>query len=317
MEDIVIIQQPGTPATAEGMPPLQQIVEHFLFTQDVRPGSRNVYRRSLMQFFNWVDDSNNQLNSLTREHILAYKQYLIDKGLSPLTIGSYITTVKLFYQFTSINGIYKDIAKGIKLPRKPQGHRKQSLTVNEGRMLINYLSAQGPRNKAIGAILLNTGIRTIELSRLLIEDITMKQGKHILMIQGKGRDTKDRLITVNDYTYSAIKEYLSTRPKALPGEPLFPSGSNNSKGKPITTRTISYIIKEALRACGLDHAMFTAHCLRHTFATSLIRAGAEIYKVSKAMGHASINTTNVYIKTIEEEMMLEYPVTDILNNVYS
>jgi len=311
----MLIQQPGTPAKA-AKPDLNTIVEHFLFSQDVRPQSRSVYRRSLKQFFAWVNDSGHDLNSLTREHILTYKQFLLDKGLSPLTVGSYITVLRLFYSFTSINGIYRNIAEGIKLPRRPQGHRKQPLSISEGKALINYLATQGPRNKAIGSVLIYTGIRTIELSRLLIKDMTIKQGATVLMIHGKGHDIKDRFITLNPTAVKAIKEYLSTRPEALPGEPMFISDSNNNRGKSISTTTISTIVKSALRACALDDPSITAHSLRHTFGTSLIRSGAPVYDVSKAMGHTSINTTEIYLKTIEDEMRLKNPVTDLLTAIY-
>ena len=316
MNDLVLIQQPGTPATAEAMPPLTVIIERFLYSQDVRPQSRELYRRTLKQFFFFFYLSGHDLDQLTREHLLTYKQYLLDKGLSPLTVGSYITVLRLFYKFTSIHRIYRNIAEGIKLPRRPQGHRKQVLTEKEGKALLEHLSTQGARNKAIGATLIYTGIRTIELSRLLIKDLTIKQGARVLMIHGKGRDIKDRFITLNETAYQAIRQYLSTRPEALPGEPMFVSDSNNNRGKSISTTTISTIIKGALRACGLDDASLTAHSLRHTFGTSLIRAGAPVYEVSKAMGHTSINTTNIYISTIEDEMRLKSPVTDAINGIY-
>ena len=317
MTELIKIHTPGTPATAEAMPALSVIIEHFLFSQDVRPQSRKIYRKSLNQFFEWVNASGHDLNQLTREHLLTYKQYLLDRGLSPLTVGSYITVLRLFYKFTSIHGIYKNIADGIKLPRRAHGHRKQALSISEGKTLLEYLSAQGPRNKALGAVLLYTGIRTIELSRLLIQDITIKQGARVLLIHGKGRDTKDRFVTVNQAAHEAIREYLSTRPEALPGEPMFISTSNNNRGKAISTTTISTIIKGALRACALDDPSLTAHSLRHTFGTSLIRAGAPVYEVSKAMGHTSINTTEIYLKTIEDEMRLKNPVTDLLTNIYA
>ena len=317
MTELIKIHQPGTPATAEALPPLSVIVEHFLFTQDVRPQSRDLYRRTLKQFFVWVDSSGHDLGSLNRTHLLTYKQYLLDRGLSPLTVGSYITVLRLFYKFTSIEGIYKNIAEGIKPPTMSQSHRRGVLSDEEVKLLLGQLSKQGKRDRALGVVLSNTGMRTIEVSRLLIQDLVMRNGRYILLIHGKGRNTKDRKLTINQSTYTTIKEYLATRPGALPGEPMFISESNNSKGKPLSTRMISGIIKEALRACAIDDSTLTAHSLRHTFATKLRKSGVDIYRVSKALGHASIKTTEIYTKMINEELELDNPVTDVLEGIYN
>ena len=321
MEALTIYQHPITQAPGANMAkperlPLNILVEKFIYDQDVRERSRSAYRRNIKQFLNWVKDAGLDPFTMKRDHVIAYKEFLAFKGLSPLSISAYITAVRLFYRFLYREGLCWNIAEDVKLPRKPQGHRKQPLSQSEGKALLQYLTRQGPRNEAIGHVLIYCGLRTIEVSRLQVQDLTIRQGKYVLMIHGKGHDIKDRFITVNDRTLQALRAYLATRPGALPGEPMFTSTSNNNRGQQLSTTTISTMIKEALRAIGLDDRMFTAHSLRHTFATSSLKAGAPLDRVSKALGHSSINTTEIYLKTMDDFRRLQDPVTDLINGLY-
>jgi site-specific recombinase XerD len=86
------------------------------------------------------------------------------------------------------------------------------------------------------------------------------------------KDDKDAFVCLTDKTYQSIRQYLQIRGKVKTGDPLFISDSNNSKGKRLTTKTISFIVKEGLRTIGLDGHEFTAHSLRHTTAERLIDA---------------------------------------------
>ena len=321
MEALTIYQHPITQAPGANMAkperlPLNILVEKFIYDQDVRERSRSAYRRNIKQFLNWVKDAGLDPFTMKRDHVIAYKEFLAFKGLSPLSISAYITAVRLFYRFLYREGLCWNIAEDVKLPRKPQGHRKQPLAQSEGKALLQYLTRQGPRNEAIGHVLIYCGLRTIEVSRLQVQDLTIRQGKYVLMIHGKGHDIKDRFITVNDRTLQALRAYLATRPGALPGEPMFTSTSNNNRGQQLSTTTISTMIKEALRAIGLDDRMFTAHSLRHTFAVASHVSGIDMYSLCKLMGHSSVKTTEIYSHDLEKRKLLQERKTTVLDGYF-
>ena len=320
MEALTIYQHPITQAPGATLAkperlPIPILIEKFLYEQDVRERSRQAYRSNLKQFFLWVADARLDPFNLERGHIVAYKESLTARGLSPLSVGAYITAVKLFYRFLQRERIAWDVTDSVKPPRKPQGARKQPLTPNEGKILLEHLSAQGPRNKAIGAVMLHCGLRVMEVSRLQVQDLTIKKGGYVLMVHGKGRDVTES-VQANKEVVKALKEYLATRPEALPGEPMFISTSNNNKGQAITAISISGIIKEALRAVGLDDRSYTAHSLRHTFGTRLLAAGASLEEVATEMRHRSTSTTKVYTEAIREEIRATKRITELLNEVY-
>lgn len=109
-------------------PILDELTNNFLASQDVKPSSRYLYKRTLRQYFNWIQKTALELTNITRKEILEYKQTLLDSGLSSLTVGSYLTTVRKFYEWAEGKKYYPNVAKGIKTPTRKQAFRKQPLT---------------------------------------------------------------------------------------------------------------------------------------------------------------------------------------------
>ena len=280
---------------------IETLVDAFINSQDVKLSSKNLYRRTLKQYFNWVNTTNYLLNEIARLQLLEYKDYLLSSGLSSLTVGSYITSLRKFYEWTEANKYYPNVAKGIKTPKRKQQFKKQPLLPAQATALLNFYQDRALRDYAIISLLLRTGLRTIEVIRASVEDITFKGGQRVLLIQGKGRDEKDNFVLLTDKTYQPIAEYLATRGNISSSEPLFTSTSNNSKGERLTTRTISYIAKEGLKAIGLDERSFTAHSLRHTTAVNILRAGGSLETAQFTLRHSNPATTQIYTATLNED----------------
>jgi integrase/recombinase XerD len=137
----------------------------------------------------------------------------------------------------------------------------------------------------------------------------------VLLIQGKGRDEKDNFVLLTDKAYQPIADYLATR-TATGSEPLFTSTSNNSKGERLTTRTISYIAKEGLKAIGLDERSFTAHSLRHTTAVNILRAGGSLETAQFTLRHSNPATTQIYTATLNEERRLQNSGEALIDSLY-
>lgn len=295
---------------------LADVLEKFIEAQDVKPSSKALYKRTLSQYFLWVEQNGYKMADIERTHILLYKEQLLAAGKSSLTAASYITSVRRFYEWTEANKIYPNIAKGVKSPKRKQQFRKQPLTPDQtAAMLEAEQQSQSPRDYAIVNLLVRTGLRTIEVSRANVEDITFKGGKRVLLVKGKGRDEKDNFVILTDKAYQPIKEYLDER-KAVGGQPLFISTSNNSRGERMTTRTISHIAKEAMKGIGLDDKAYTAHSLRHTAAVNILRAGGSLEMAQLTLRHTNPATTQIYTATINEERRLAANGESLLDRMY-
>jgi integrase/recombinase XerD len=311
-----LIVSPAQSITVIQPLPIQSLVDSFIQDQDVKLTSKDLYRRTLKQFFNWIDNSNYLLSEIARPQLLEYKDKLLKSGLSSLTVGSYITSVRRFYEWAEANKFYPNVAKGIKTPQRKQQFKKQPLLPGQATALLSYYQDKTPRDFAIISLLLRTGLRTIEVIRANVEDITFKGAQRVLLVHGKGRDEKDNFVLLTDKAYKPIAEYLATRGKVAPTEPLFTSSSNNSKGERLTTRTISYIAKEGLKAIGLDERSFTAHSLRHTTAVNILRAGGSLETAQFTLRHSNPATTQIYTATLNEERRLQNSGEALLDNLY-
>lgn len=295
-----------------------EYIEDFVAAQDVKQSSRNLYRRTIRQYIDWLGRNGKSLNGVTRADLIEYKDALLAEGKSTLTISSYVTSLRKFYEWAEANFLYPNIAKSIHNPKRTQQFRKEYLRPDQATDLIEYCKGKSLRDYAIINLLLRTGMRTIEVVRADVGDITFKGGKRVLMVQGKGRLEKDNFVILTDKAYQPIAEYLKSRGKVADNEPLFlcESNHNNKQGR-LTTRTISFIAKEGLKAIGLDGKAYTAHSLRHTAGVNILKAsGWNIEVTQRALRHTNPATTQIYTALAVEEERLSNSGEVLLDSVY-
>ena len=295
---------------------IEEVVDRFIADQDVKRTSKRLYKRTLKRYFTWINEKGYLLSEVARPHILEYKRELLSSGLSSLTVGSYITSVRRFYEWTEANKLYANIAKGVKTPKRKQQFKKQPLRPEQATELLSYYEDKDSRNYAIINLILRTGLRTIEVARANVEDITFKGSKRVLLVHGKGRDEKDNFVLLTEKAYQPIADYLATRGKVSDSEPLFISTSNNNSGGRLTTRSISAIAKKGLRGIGLDNKQFTAHSLRHTTAVSILRAGGSLELAQFTLRHSNPATTQIYTATLNEERRLQNSGEALVDNLF-
>lgn len=299
--------------------PSIDIIEEFLKSQDVKANSRDLYRRTLRQFTRWLEDNDLSVMQIKREEILQYKNWLLNSERSHLTVGSYLTSVRKFFEWMETKHYYPNIAKGIKTPRREKGFKKDVLTTDQIKELlisVDPTDLKGKRDFAILNLLLRTGLRTIELVRANVEDLSQKGNEVILYVHGKGHDSKDRFVVLTSKAYQPIREYLNARGHIQSKQPLFAALSRNNPNGRMTTRSISGLAKDGLKSIGLNSPKLTAHSFRHTAAVNVLKSGADLYTTQLFMRHSDPATTQIYLKTVEEEMRLKNAPEKLLDNVF-
>jgi integrase/recombinase XerD len=295
---------------------IEDLLDAFIGAQDVRKNSKSLYRRTLRLFFQWADRNGLELRDVSRSHVIAYKEELLASGFSTLSVSSYMTPVRRFFEWTEANRYMPNVARGVRSPRRKQEFRKQPLTPAQVKELLEYMErSASPRDYAIVNLLIRTGIRLIELIRADARDIQYKSGHRVLLVHGKGRDEKDSLVKLTDKAYGPLSRYLSAQPR-YEGAPMFLSDSNNSRGQRVTTRTVYGIVKDALRAIGLEDRAYTPHSLRHTAIVNCRRAGATQEQAQMMARHASPATTQIYDSYFRQEQRLEHSAEDLIDTLY-
>lgn len=309
------------------------VVDTFASCQDRTAVTREQYTRTVVAFFDWVTTTGRQVNALTAADVIAYKEFLFRNGKSSLTVASYLNSVRRFYAWTESNKIYPNIAVDVHAPSRKQEFRKQPLTVKKAVELLNYASSLSARDFAIINLMARTGLRCVEVARANIADITYKvvddDNRRVLLVQGKGRSEKDNFVILDRDAFAPIAAYLITRSDAEQSAPLFTSTSNHTakeehhthdtdyNARRLSTRTISSIVKSALQAVGLDGHEFTAHSLRHTVGTNILRAGGTLEQAQMTLRHANPATTEIYARMALQERRFNNGGEALISRLYA
>ena len=254
------------------------------------------------------------INSLKRSDILAYKSHLIAQGKEASTIDTYLTILRLFYQFIEEYGYGENIAADIKYKRKAKGYRKEHLTQEEVNKLLNSID----RNKIIGLrdytmvfLMLTTGLRCTEVNNLSVCDLQKEDGYNYLLVKRKGYDQKSTKFGITQHLADMITDYLTQRGVEEDNEPMFPSRFHER----MKDMSVSRHICQLMRNAGIESKKKTAHSLRHTAAVRAIEANVPIRQVQIMLGHTDVKTTELYIGSIDAEMRLRNPVVQVLEEI--
>ena len=257
-------------------------IKLFLIAID-EPDIKKIYRRMIEDY----------IVGLYKYRTKENKPYKIS------TISTRVRSIKRFFEFLEqTNEIFIDPAEHIKEPKKDKGIIKDMLSKEEVNKILdqpNLGTRKGIRDRAILEVFYSTGIRIYELCKLSIYDLDM-QGRLLRINQGKGR--KDRVVPIGKHAIRFLREYISkVRPhftrKNRKNRNLFVDHS----GRPISNQVVGVIIKQYVRDAKIRKHV-TAHTFRHTFASLLIKNGADIVAVQKMLGHTELRTTQIYIRSL-------------------
>ena len=278
----------------------QDYFEDFISYLDAKPKTVQTYKRALKQFFKYLYENN--ISQPTRENIINFREDL-KLRCKPTTIQAYIIAVRLFFTWTAQKGIYPNVAEKIKGAKLNSEHKKDYLTSKQIKTIIGTIdrgTIQGKRDYAIFILMVTCGMRTIEVSRANIEDLAILGEHTVLYVQGKGREERAEYIKVPEMTESILREYMKERNTPTGKEPLFTSLSNNNRGKRLSQRTVSGIIKDILINAGYNSERLTAHSLRHTAVTLSLLGGNSLQEAQTFARHKNIATTQIYAHNIDK-----------------
>ena len=247
------------------------------------------------------------LPSVETETIRAYLGYLFRQKVKKVTANRKISSLRAFYKFLIRTGKAKSNPAEMVQTAKTEKYMPIFLSVDEMFGLLNVQndgSAAGLRNRAILELFYSSGLRLSELAGLNIIDLDLNQA--LVKVRGKGR--KERIIPIGGPARLTVQEYL-TKTTALRNKiaedifkmPLF----LNARGERITTRSIARIVDEVTKKSGIGRKI-SPHALRHSFATHLLNAGADLRSIQELLGHESLSTTQKYTAVNINRMMEIY-----------
>lgn len=270
----------------------------------VKTDSVKTYARALADFFKFLGMQGLTLAMVTRPVVIDYLNNAL-AGKSDATRALRLQTVKGFFDFLVADyGYAKNPAFGVKVKTNKQGFKKEFLTIEQGRALLDAKSGdsiQDKRDRALMALMLTTGARVGEVQSADVGDLLTIAGEQCLKIKGKGHNEKDAFLKITPAVAALLASYLDARGESPTNtnSPLFQSHSPRTKGERISRRAISFIVKSTMRGQGIDSPLFTAHSLRHTAAVTALENGATLADAQIFLRHTSPTITMRYTHGLE------------------
>jgi site-specific recombinase XerD len=261
------------------------------------------YRKEVRKFIDYITSINiSDVNLISTSTVRQYFYYSKEsRGLCQSSISKIVATIKSFFNYLEEEEIIvKNPTRKIRIPKKI--YRIPSVMSKfEVDLIIKSVDfaplrcrKNNTRDKLVLSLLYYTGIRKSELLNLNWTDINLSKS-FIIIRRGKGG--KDRLIPLHKEVTELLDKYLDER-LPLKTEALI----IGEQGRRMCNCSFVNLLKMYLAISGLKRKGYTAHSFRHTFATHLIEAGVDLFKVQKLLGHASLDTTKIYINFNSSQM---------------
>lgn len=284
------------------------VINAFVASRHGSANSARTYKNAvkrLVKFF-----AVNKIAAPTTADIDNFINTLRAENKSASTLRLYTAVTKLFFAYLESAKIYRNVAAmcaPLKL-KKSDIHKRDALTQNQAQALLKSITGDSVialRDKAIVAICLQCGLRTVEVERANVEDLQDVGYYFELTVQGKGDTSKKDapVVKVARPVATLIYKYLAARGEVDKDNlysdametPLFTSTArNSSNGKRLSCQSIGKMIKSRLVKIGVNSRKLTAHSTRHFAATQALNCGVDIREVSSMLRHSSLQITLTY-----------------------
>jgi integrase/recombinase XerC len=291
-------------------PEVAEYLEHLEKERDVSPHTVKAYSRDLEAFTGFCDRHYGEWTwtTLDRLGLRGFLGELQRRGLSKRSAARALSAVRSLYRFLQEHhGVPSSVARAARVPKLDK-RLPTYLDRTQTQTLFDWAESRaggdelGPtRDLAILELFYSTGIRLSELGGMNLQDLDLLSDQ--LKVRGKGR--KERIVPVGSRAVLALRRYLNLR------EPLVAQVRGDRRavflsrrGKRLSPRGIQRIVHRLFDAIGGDG--LRVHSLRHTFATHMLDAGADLRAVQELLGHASLSTTQIYTHTSVERLKKVY-----------
>lgn len=267
------------------------------------------YTHDIDYLLNYLRNENLKAEDVKLDNLENFAAVIYEFGIASSSQARILCGVRSFFKYLVISGILKDDPSELLEAPTVGEHLPEVLSTEEiDRMeaAIDLSKWEGQRNKAIIELLFSCGLRVSELVSLKFNDIFERE--KFLRIIGKG--DKERLVPISDSALHEIKLWLYDRNlmKIKPGEQEYVF--LNRRGAHLTRTMILIMIKRTAEEAGITKTV-SPHTLRHSFATELLKGGADLRAIQEMLGHENIKTTQIYthidITTLREEILTHLP----------
>ncbi len=305
------------PVAGSAHPEVEDFLTHLEKERDVSPHTLRAYRRDLASFTAYLSqqhpDATPDFGAVDRLAMRGFMGYLTRQGSGKRSIARALSALRTFYRH--LQREERTDANPARAVSTPKFEKYLPNYLDRAQIELLFQAAEARawegtftdvRNFAILELFYSTGLRLAELRGISRPDIDLVSQQ--VKVRGKGR--KERIVPIGDHAVRALRNYESKRDELL-RQVASSGGADRTAlflsrtGKRLGVRAIQIVVTKFLDQVDEDAGLST-HSLRHTFATHLLDAGADLRSVQELLGHASISTTQIYTHTSVERLKAVY-----------
>lgn len=306
----ILAEDAGLDLSGDLADALARWFDHLAHEKDLSDNTLVAYGRDVRDFLAWSKDRLGHapcLGDLERLDAKSIRTFMVARrraGLESRSLARTMSALRQLFRWLETTEIATSRAVlAVAIPKVPRGIPKPLTREKAAALVTDHAGASldwiEARDIAVLLLLYGAGLRISEALAILTKDAPGEL-RDVLRITGKGG--KQRLVPVIPIVRRAIQRYVDLCPYRLePAEPLF----RGLKGGTLSPRIIQLAIEHARGALGLP-ATATPHALRHSFATHLLSAGADLRQIQELLGHASLSTTQIYTEVDRDRLLTIY-----------
>ncbi len=273
-----------------------RFIEHLASERGLSQHTVRAYRSDLRGFFQWA--ARHEVDPLQADHrrLRSYLAELSAARYARTTIARRLSAVRCFYAFLLDEGLLEsDPSTVLQAPRVTR-HLPRTVPRDDLQLLLDAPdpnTPDGARDRALLELLYATGVRVSEIAALRLSDVDLAQGQ--MTVMGKG--SKERVVPLHPLAARTLRHYLTNGRPALERKGRGPASEEavflSTRGLPLSADGVRRVFRRWLKqvASSVD---LSPHAMRHTFATHLLEAGADLRTIQELLGHVALSTTQIY-----------------------
>jgi site-specific recombinase XerD len=250
---------------------------------------------TLKQFVIWLDVP---IQVVSHKKLIGFIDHLLDKRLKPKTINCYLDSLRGFYDYL-IHEEQVMMINPVKCGDALRMSKPLPRFLRDEQVAALFTVIDDPRDLAIFKLMLRCGLRVEEVANLTLAAVDLPRGQ-VFVYQGKG--AKDRVVYLSKDAYQALTAYLKVRPYTR-AKKLFVVNKGRFRGNPLKVRGIQHRMQHYAQKAGLK---VCCHQLRHTMATQMLNADADLVTIQDLLGHTRIRTTERYCRVSNQKVKRDY-----------
>ena len=275
------------------MEQFRSFLDYLRLNRNVSPHTAAAYGSDLSQFIAYAERATGRKGRLQPKHldldlIRGFLGELHREGQSRASVARKVSALRTFVRYLRREGLIESDPAALAVAPKREVKVPAHLTVDEMAQLLEMPDAEAPlgmRDRAILELFYASGIRLSELVALDLEDVDLSG--RMVRVMGKGR--KERIVPFNQKAAATLRTWLKARSGITQGDAVFV----NARGGRLTGRSIQRLVARYVRGCSTRFGI-SPHALRHSFATHLLQAGADLRAIQELLGHVRLTTTQRY-----------------------